>query len=171
MGAMAEPTVAIKRAYYTVSGNSVRELRRSMNEQKPKYVALDAFTQWNVTWTYTWRPVDGGAVIKSVKVNTTVGITLPRWTPPSHADPKLVERWQTYIKALTQHENGHANIGIQTAKDIEKQLSSLPIQPSNAALKEVVDGIGQRILTEARAKEKQFDEETQNGTKQGARFP
>jgi predicted secreted Zn-dependent protease len=142
-----------------------------MGRQKPKSLPHDALTQWNVTWTYAWRNVEGGVILQNPKVSVSISTTLPRWTPSKDASPELVARWRTYMHALVLHENSHGAIAIQAGRDIERQLLALPHQPSADALKQLVESTGQQVLKEARDKENRFDEQTQHGMKQGARFP
>lgn len=169
--ASAEPVVNLQTQYYHISGRSVRELRRSMNEKRPKGQTHDALTTWNISWNYSWRPVEGGVVIQNPKVSASIITTLPTWSAPKDADPVLVERWRIFLRALQLHENGHAAIGTQAAQEVEKQLVNLPRQPNAEALKQAIETISQPIIAAAREKEKQFDIKTQHGIKQGARFP
>ncbi len=170
-GVSAEPAVNFQTKYYHISGQSARELRHSMNEKRPSGQLHDAFTAWNISWTYSWQQVDGGVIIQNPKLSVTIVTTLPNWSAPKDADPLLLERWRTYLRALQHHENGHATIGTQTAREIEKQLGTLPRQPNAETLKQAVETAGQRIIAAAREREKQFDLQTQHGMKLGARFP
>ncbi|HEY1173817.1 MAG TPA: DUF922 domain-containing protein [Verrucomicrobiae bacterium] len=168
----AAPVVNLKTNYYYIQGQSPRELRHSMNAQRPKNQTHDAFTVWNVTWSYTWRNAEGGGVlIHQPKITVTINTTLPRWSPPKDTDKFLVDRWTAYIKALALHENGHAAYAIQAGRDLEQRLATLGKQPSAELLKQTVDMIGHQLIAEAREKEKRFDEQTHHGMKQGARFP
>ncbi len=167
----AEPSLDLKTAYYHVSGESVRELRHSINTERPKHQAHDAYTAWHVSWIYSWRSVDGGVIIEKPKVSVSVATTLPRWTPPKDADKHLLDRWHTYMKALMLHENGHALLATQAGREIEKKLTALPKQSSVDALKQIIETTAQQTLTAAREREKKFDEQTEHGMKQGAQFP
>ncbi len=167
----AEPEVKLQTSYYAVQGESARALRASMNTTRPKGMAHDAYTKWHVSWSYTWHQVNGNYALQSSKVSVAITMTLPQWTPSQDADKRLVERWQRYITALRRHENGHAVIGTQAAREIEKKLQTLPAAPSTEALKELVERTCQQVLAEARAREKKFDEDTHHGIKEGARFP
>jgi predicted secreted Zn-dependent protease len=169
--AVAEPVVNLQTKYYHISGESVRELRRSMSEKRPKGQTHDALTTWNVTYSYSSRQVEGGVVIQNPKVSVAILTTLPHWNPPKDADPVLVERWRTFLRALQLHENGHAAIGTQAAREVETQLAAIPRQPNAEVLKQVVDTVSQQVIGAAREREKQFDLQTSHGQKQGARFP
>lgn len=167
----ADPEVKLQTSCYTVQGESARALRASMNTARPKGMAHDAYTKWHVSWSYTWHQMNGNYALQSSKVSAAINVTLPQWTPPKDADKRLVERWQRYITALRRHENGHAVIGTQAAREIEKKLQTLPAAPSTEALKDLIERTCQQVLTEARDKEKNFDEDTNHGIKEGARFP
>jgi predicted secreted Zn-dependent protease len=169
--ARAEPTINLQTAYYHIQGESARNLRSSLNSVRPTGQFHDAYTKWHVTWTYSWRQIDGNFALEKPKVAVTIEMTLPQWTAPATADKRLVEHWQTYVQALRKHENGHAIIGTQAARDIEKKLLALPRVPTAEALKELAESTCQQVLTEARAKEKKFDKQTDHGMKDGARFP
>jgi len=142
-----------------------------MNTARPKGMAHDAYTKWHVSWSYTWQQVNGNYALQSSKVSAAISVTLPQWAPPKDADKRLVERWQRYITALHRHENGHAVISTQAAREIEKKLQTLPAAPSTEALKDLIERTCQQVLTEARDKEKNFDETTNHGIKEGAQFP
>jgi predicted secreted Zn-dependent protease len=169
--AWAEPSLDPKTTYYDVSGASARELRYSINTRRPRYQAHDAHTAWHVSWTYSWRSVEGGVIIAKPKVNVSIATTLPRWTPPKDAEDHLVNRWQTYMKALVLHENGHALLATKAAREIEQKLTALPKQSSVEALKQLIETTAQQVLTATREREKNFDAQTDHGMKQGARFP
>ena len=167
----AEPTINLQTAYYHIQGASARSLRSSINATRPKGQIHDAHTKWYITWTYSRRQIDGNIALDNPKVSLVINMTLPQWTVPEQTDERLKNHWQKYMTALRHHENGHATIGIQAARDIEKKLLTLPPVPSTDALKDLVESACQQILTEARTKEKKFDKETDHGMKQGARFP
>jgi predicted secreted Zn-dependent protease len=169
--ASGEPAVNLQTKYYHITGQSVRELRHSMSGQRPKGQTHDALTTWNISYTYSWQQVNGGVVIQNPKVSVTIITTLPNWSAPKDADPLLVERWRTYLRALQHHENGHASIGTQAAREVEKHLGALPRQPNVEALKQAIETTSQQIIAAAREREKQFDLQTQHGMKHGARFP
>lgn len=169
--ASGEPAVNLQTKYYHITGQSVRELRHSMNEKRPKGQTHDALTTWNISWSYSCRQVEGGVVIQNPKVSVAIVTTLPNWTPPKEADPVLVERWRTFLRALQLHENGHAAIGTQAAREVETRLSALARQSNQEALKQAIDAVSLQIIAAAREREKQFDVQTQHGLKQGARFP
>lgn len=171
----AEVISSLKTNYYEVKGEGFREIRRDLNEKRPlnkhTNARSDAVTQWTISWTYKWKQVDGRYALQNPKVTVTVEMVLPRWTYGEKPDAEVLARWQSYMKALMAHENDHQQFALQGAKLLERRLSNLPSQDSVKELERLVKESGEEALKECRAKDARYDAETQNGIKQGARFP
>lgn len=170
----AEPVISTVTNTYEVTGSSPREMRHSMERNRPTDGSgrrFDAYTKWDLKWTYRWKNVPGGVQIEKVQVKAFITYIMPLWQPPKDAAKELVARWQTFLRALSLHEKGHANLSLLAAKEVEKELNALPVQTSGDILNELANSTGKQILDKYREQEVKYDEDTNHGKKQGARFP
>jgi predicted secreted Zn-dependent protease len=117
-----DPTAEYK--FYDVMGDSPGALWRSMRELGPPpaegFPALGR-TDWNVAWRASW---DGAGICRvrnsDVRLQTT--ITLPQWKPPATAHAALVAHWEAFLRALSGHEAGRAEIGSEAARVVQREL-------------------------------------------------
>jgi predicted secreted Zn-dependent protease len=167
----SEPGIAltINTTYYSIGGSTAQELRDEMNRRGPGN--SDAYTRWYVSWTYPRVTGENGCDSGLVEVSVSVDFTLPQWTPPANADHELVKRWEQYMTALQIHENGHQDIAVAAGRDVLQALSALPAYPSCDELDHSMNASGQAILKRYRQQELLYDQTTDHGAIQGARFP
>lgn len=172
--ALAEPEISAKTVYYEIKGETARELRRAMNEKRPKAPdgsRHDGLTNWRITWKYAWQKVDGRFAIRNPKVTVTLITGLPKWEAPPQSDQALVERWQTYLRALVKHEDHHASLAVKAARDLEMTLLAIPLQNSEVELKRLADEAGRNAIDENNKRDAAYDSATAHGLKEGAKFP
>src|SRR5260370_26377649 len=84
--------------------------------------AADALTIWNIESNYVVAPSGDGCVLRNIQVTLELTLTLPRWTPPSTAAPRLggVQRgsvsvsssvtWMLRSEEHTSELQSHLNI-------------------------------------------------------------
>ena len=76
-----------------------------------------------------------------------------------------------YLARLKLHENGHAKLAERAGDAANKAFANIKVYPSSAKLKEAVRLKAQEILKLHRAMDQEYDQKTEHGKKQGARFP
>ena len=131
--ASAEPEVYVDYEYYEIRGETAEELRQAMNAQGIVWrdgKTYHAFTSWNVAWTFDRRPGRKGCYVDSVRTVVKVSHRFPRWKDRLFAPLDLQEKWNAYMKALKEHENGHKDIALRAASDIESSLTNLDPSPN-----------------------------------------
>jgi predicted secreted Zn-dependent protease len=158
--------------YYTVTGSTAAELFRSKVQARPwkDSKPFDAYTDWNIRWTFRWRQRGEQFAIESLETKTTVVVTLPRWLPPAEASRELVERWQRYVQGLGRHELGHVTLARLATAELQQQLAALNPCPTAQELTETVGRTGTGVVAKYRQKDADYDRETGHGAKQGGRF-
>jgi predicted secreted Zn-dependent protease len=169
----AQDSLIIKTNFFNVSGVSERELRRSISQARPwkDKPEGDATTAWRIEWTFKVTSSETACHIQSFSTRTTVTMTFPKWTPPSSAPQALAERWEGYLTALKTHEEGHKQIALAAAAEIQRRVKALKSEPTCEALSTSMTSTAQAVLAEYRQKEIEYDRTTQHGAAQGARFP
>ena len=165
--------------YYDIRGRTPTELRKALDAQGPMNPTgkkrFDARTDWTLQWTYKWdgklAKQAGFFRLSEWTVDVKSTIILPRWVELEEAKPFDQRRWQIYMARLKLHENGHAKLAELAGDAANKAFANLKVYPSSEKLKEAVRLKAQEILKLHRAMELEYDQKTDHGKKQGARFP
>jgi predicted secreted Zn-dependent protease len=172
--ASAEPEVRVDYEYYEIHGETAEALRQAMNVQGVVWKdgnTYDAFTSWNVSWTFERRLGRKGCTLQSVRTVVKVTQRFPKWKDRSYAPPDLRDRWNAYMKALKEHEDGHKDLAVRAAGEIEAFLVDLPPSPSCEDLIIRANASAMKILEKYKNLEEAYDEATGFGETQGAVFP
>lgn len=171
--ASAQDSLIITTNYFKVSGASERELRRSINQSRPwkDKPEGDAHTAWKIEWTFSMTSSQTACRVHSFATKTAITMTLPKWTSNPSAPQALARRWESYLAALKVHEEGHKQIALAAAAEIQKRVKALKPAPECDALSASVNNTARDVIAEYRQKEIEYDRKTDHGATQGARFP
>ena len=151
--------------YYDITGATSADLRAAMTAQGPVDAdghRNDAFTQWNIDWTWPLNP-DRTCILGSATITATITVTFPRWLPPPGASASLVVAWNTYQQALVVHESGHVAFVIAEEPVVLAAIKGATCDTAEGAAEAVVARIRQHDID--------YDAETNHGFTQGAHFP
>ena len=99
-----------------------------------------------------------------VTVNSTR--FLPEWDPPDDAPAALVKRWKAWLAELEVHEQGHVDIGIQTAQRLREEILSLRPTSECESLRKEVGALGKEHVARGKEADARYDEVTNHGEKQ-----
>lgn len=168
-----EAEVKTNFVYYAVHGANPQEIRTDINRarQDNGNGAHDGSTRWDIKWTYRYNQRNNLYVVSSFKLDTQITIRLPQWTPPPNADPGLVKQWNEYLRALRQHEYGHAEHGTQAAKEISDRVKAIEPFKTKSDLQPALEEISRGTIDKFKKVDEEYDAQTNHGLKQGARFP
>lgn len=157
--------------YYNIYGNSVAELRKSIVNQRPNMPHLgnfDAYTDWQIQFGYSLKKSHGRCQIVKPKIYSKITFTLPKWKTENPANKALFREWHRYKRALIEHENGHKMIALEAADAIEKMLNDMPRSSTCSHLQRLADKQSAQITNKYKAKQRQFDADTNHGINTGA---
>jgi predicted secreted Zn-dependent protease len=172
--ASGEPEVLVEYTYYEIRGDTAEQLRQGMNAQGTVWKngkTYDAYTSWNVSWSFERRPGRNGCYVDSVKTIVKAIHRFPRWKDRVFASFDLQEKWNGYMKALKEHENGHKDIAVGAAREIEWALTNLDASPNCEEIRIRANALAQEILRKYEEQESAYDAITRFGETQGAVFP
>jgi len=171
--AVAQDSVQWTTNYYPVTGASVREIRRSINEARPwkDRQSTDAMTKWQVNWHFTLSPSAGGCYCNTFSTTTTIAVTLPKWIVPTNAPESVKGIWARYFTALGKHEGGHGQIALSAAAELQKRSRTIGTLPDCETLKAKINGIGEQVVQDFQRRDKEYDERTRHGATEGAFLP
>ena len=169
----AADVVKVSTNYYKVFGSKPREVRRSINQQRPwkDKDAMDAQTDWSVRCKYLVSDESGVGRVQSFATETVIVITLPVWHAPPGTPKEYTDRWAKYFTALLRHEYGHASHALAAAAEVRKQAGVIREAPTSDELTRRINDTVTRVLEEFHAKDNLYDKETRHGVTQGATFP
>lgn len=131
----------------------------------------DAYTRWYVSWSYPYSTEGGKCTTGLVKVKVEVTFTFPQWNIPADASQDLIDKWNAYVASLQVHEDGHKEIAIQAAYEILQTMEALPAYSICGELERAADAAGESVLDQYRRQEIIYDQTTNHGAIQDARFP
>ncbi len=167
--AAGDVATVVRTDCYEVSGTNAATLMSSMKQRRPG--TYDASTAWRVDGIYESTINSTECVLRSFRTKLYIRYTFPKWVGLDRADKSLQEEWRRYLAATILHERGHADLGLAAAKEMVRAINSGTWRgASSNELKAQIDQACQDILKEFKAKEAAYDEETDHGRTQGARF-
>lgn len=169
-----EQEVPVNYLYYKVKGATANELRDQMDQLGPVDRfghRHDMYTDWEVNWAYPYAQNEAGCTTGPIQMSTTITFTFPSWEPPPDASVELVDQWNSYLDLGQVHEDGHKEIALEAGREILLALQAVPVHASCDRLEQTVDQKGQELLEQFRRKEIEYDQTTDHGATQGARFP
>jgi len=151
--------------YYDIAGSTAEELRAQLNTLCPVDAngnRHDAVCQWFIKWNwpgYGHRPCQLDKAIVSYKIE----VVFPRWIPPKNVSLGLVTKWEDYIHALAEHENGHADYIVNNYQMVANAIKSADCYTADSAAHAAIKRLKQHDI--------EYDAITDHGATQGARFP
>jgi predicted secreted Zn-dependent protease len=155
--------------YYDIDGASAGALLDQIHRLGPRDWSgrtANALTIWSIESSFAEAPSAAGCALRSIQVTLELTLTLPRWTPPSTAAPRLLESWRSYLQHLKLHEAGHRAIAERNARALAAALAGLRA-PTCEELRVTASNTTERILADGRATNRAYDVETKNGQTQG----
>jgi predicted secreted Zn-dependent protease len=173
--ASAEPQVFVQKSEYPVAGQTATLIRQSLDRNtpvRPGGKPFDAYTKWDIDWQIGWT-FDADGTCRMTAVTTTVRIrqTFPYLDNADDLPRQLADRWEGYMRALIEHEEGHAVLGVDAAREIEQQLSQMGQRSSCGRLEADANAMAREIIARYALLEAQYDADTNYGERDGARFP
>lgn len=174
MVAVSAPTVTENTDYYLVSGNTANEIRNDLNMNTVVWeggISFDARTDWFVKWNFWWNESNSLCTITRVKTSVNVNYTLPKLINARDLPASLQQKWDTYMIALSGHENGHRDMGISAASEIENEIGNMPPRRTCTQLESDANSLANQIIEKFQFIEIEFDRKTNHGANDGAMFP
>ena len=175
---LALPAVAAARdsfriEYFDLRGSTARELRADLSRVGPvgeTGVRGDGYTQYDIAWRFSMELKDGACSAQDVEVDLAVTMRLPRWSPPAGVPSELRQTWERFSGDLRKHEDGHHKIARSAARAVKRKLKRRIEAASCEALKAKMNTAATDVLREYRAKQHEYDLETDYGRARGSRL-
>ena len=171
LSALAQQTM-ITTNYYVVSGSTLREIQASMAGARPDKArsSHDGLTAWQVDWNFSTVTTGSGCRLSTFNTSAKITITLPHWVGSTNASQELKMEWQRYLRALAQHEYGHAQNGLAAAREVHDRLRQAGEDSNCEALRQRLNLLCQNIVSKHKEADQAYDQRTRHGATEGARL-
>lgn len=158
-------------SYYQVYGDSVPELRRSIDSCPVRATVAGPYhasTARNISWSYSVSQLgDGICALHNPRVGLHVSQLLPTYSPSQSTPAKTVAQWNNYAANLALHEQEHVRLAVTHAERLAASLENM--RPMNCELlRSHVDTTIKTALTLLDAQDELYDTQTNHGATQGA---
>ncbi|KAA3652463.1 MAG: DUF922 domain-containing protein [Proteobacteria bacterium] len=166
--ALARVPVSVSQLGYPVDLADATDLQAALTAASPVRVhGNHSQTRWFIRWRTFWRADNGLCRMQRVSTEVDIEFTLPDAIRlPRRTE--LRQRYAEYLAALRTHEQGHADLAVQAAREIEQALMAVPPHPDCDGLSAAANRRGNAIIDQTRARELAYDEATGRGRTQGA---
>jgi predicted secreted Zn-dependent protease len=171
--AHAEPDISITTIHYTIEGNSADAILADLHRKTPvKHNGKrhSARTDWHVSWRFWMSNSRNSCEIDKVTTRLEVVYTLPRLKISSSMPEDLVARWEAFNSALFSHEQGHKDMGVRAAVEIENSISGMGARDSCSRLEGDANRMARDVIDKYVRMEKEYDRTTNHGINTGAVF-
>ena len=156
-------TINISRRLYTVSGTTISQLRRELQQKGPG----SFFGRVVSTISYDYR-TRGNCALARADVGLRSVLILPQWTPPPGTHASTVAEWRRFVAALEAHEINHLRIDIAESEALARSLLSLQPQPTCEQLVERMEQLHKDTIARASKRNESYDDRTNHGRSEGA---
>ena len=155
----------VERQYYDVRGNNLFEIRRALNQARPRDpndgLGVDALSSWYIEWR--WPGGANGCDLANAELRFRARIRMPRLVETADTPEALRRRWRNYANALEAHEANH----IRHAWDNRgRVLAAIRASSCANANRDAQGAIAQLVRADVA-----YDQRTRHGLLEGAHFP
>ncbi len=160
--ASAEPAISKNYSYFRIGGRTAEDLDKELEKRGPMTRASGhrhpGATEIKFGGDATYVEKGGNCSIGGARVTLRTRIILPRWSNRGRASDDLRFIWDTLSADIKRHEERHAEIARNHARQLERELLALPSQTSCDALEKRVADTTRRILEAHDREQLRFDQ-------------
>lgn len=159
--ARAEPVTTKSFAYFSIGGRTAAELDEELSKRGPMMKQSGSRhpgatkIKWGGSVTYVRR--GNRCAVGDARVTLSTHIILPRWKNRKRATPSLALIWDTLARDIKRHEERHAEIARNHARDLERTLKRLPPEADCERMQARVDRATADAVSKHDADQARFD--------------
>jgi len=170
--AQAETAVDEQYNFYEIQASANEDLIAELDAKSPVRsgeTVYHAYTSTDIAWTFGWQPEKNGCHVTWVNTSVNILYTLPK-LGYGHFDSKTSIIWNQWYKALQKHEQNHAKIAVNTAKELESSIAQLPEFSTCRLLEDYANQVGNKFIKVLGERHQKYDKRTHHGETEGARL-
>lgn len=160
-GANAEVAIRKSIRYFTVKGATAEQLDDALSRHGPKTLASPmrhpGATRIKFGGSVTYAETGRLCRVDKVLITLSTQLILPRWNRPKNASKGLAMIWNTLAADIKRHEERHAEIARDHARQMEKSFSRLGPERSCKVLQARVAEVSRQELDDHDRDQARFD--------------
>ena len=160
--ASAEPAIAKTYSYFRIGGRTAEDLDKELERRGPVTQSTGhrhpGATEIKFGGDVTYVERGDRCSVGGVKVTLRTHLILPRWSNRRRAEADLGVIWDTLSADIKRHEERHAAIARNHARELERELLSLGSGKGCDALEKKVGDTTKRILEQHDRQQLRFDQ-------------
>lgn len=160
--ATAEPIINKTYSYFRIGGRTAEDLDKELENRGPITRGTGhrhpGATEIKFGGDVTYVEKGGRCSVGGARVTLRTHIILPRWGNRGRATPELGFIWDTLSKDIKRHEERHAEIARNHARQLERELLGLPVNRTCDALEKQVAETTRRVLEAHDGEQLRFDQ-------------
>jgi predicted secreted Zn-dependent protease len=158
------PNVEI--SYYEVRGDSLPEIRRALDEVRPRDpndgLRVDALASWYIDWRWP-EGADGRCDLSRAEIRFRAWVRLPRLVERATTPETVRLRWRGYAAVLARHEANHIRRAWERSGRVLAALRASTCANAARDGRSAIAGIGRF--------DREYDRSTRHGYTEGVHFP
>ena len=159
--ASAEPVITKTYSYFRIGGRTADDLDRELDRRGPLTHSTGhrhpGATEIKFGGDVTYVEKGGQCSVGGTRVTLRTHVILPRWSNRRRADADLGFIWDTLSADIKRHEERHAEIARNRARQLERSLLALRPQKTCDALEAQVANTTKALLESHDEEQAQFD--------------
>lgn len=159
--AYAETIVHKTIRYFPIHGKTAAELDHQLETKGPHTSNSGArhpgATKIRFGGTMNYLKSPGRCTIDNIKVTVAITIIMPTWKNRSRTNKGLNLIWDTLSSDIKRHEERHAEIAVQHARDLDRRLKALSPTSTCEAMADKVSALTDTVTDEHDADQIRFD--------------
>ena len=155
-------TVATKSiTYFKIGGKTAEEIDNELTRKGPLTNSTGmrhpGATRIQFGGDLTYVDEGNRCSVEDVRVTVNTRIILPRWVNRKRADPDMALLWDTLSSDIKRHEERHAEIARQYARELENALTRLRPERDCTRMQDKVSATTDRVTEEHDKAQMRFD--------------
>lgn len=154
---------------YNVFGSNVYEVANSIADKGPAvktYGKGVAGTKISIKGTWQPKNTAAGCIITEARVAVDIMFVLPEWVNKTAGSDRDQKMWDLYLKFIKRHEQGHINIAIKPARELQAELAQPLSAPSCPELSDKIKALFAVARQKKSEADDYYDKRTERGTTQ-----
>ncbi len=159
--AQAETIVRKSTRYFAIQGKTAAELDHQLETKGPHTgpsgTRHPGATKIRFGGTMNYIKKPNSCAIGNIKVTVAITIIMPSWRDRNRANQELRLIWDTLAADIKRHEERHAEIAVQHARDLDKRLKALSPTTDCDTMAQKVSELTDEVTREHDADQMRFD--------------
>lgn len=148
-------------SYFTITGKTLDEIESQLMTRGPEVKSTGGrhpgATQMEFTTRIGYSEVKGGCAIVSAHVTVKAKVILPRWRQSGKTAQEVRLIWDTLSADIKRHEESHAVIAKNNARELEQALRAIGKNKTCQAAAAEAKATSERILSRHDRAQAEFD--------------